>query len=102
VVEVPEMRSVNVAKLKDQLSKYLTFAKSGEEVVIRDRSLPIAKLVPFSTENADEQELTLVAAGKLRMPVEQLDIKALLKIPTGTVKGNKAVEALLADREEGL
>lgn len=96
------MRSVNVAKLKDQLSKYLTFAKSGEEVVIRDRSLPIAKLVPFSTENADEQELTLVAAGKLRMPVEQLDIKALLKIPTGTVKGNKAVEALLADREEGL
>jgi antitoxin (DNA-binding transcriptional repressor) of toxin-antitoxin stability system len=102
MVEVPEMRSVNVAKLKDQLSKYLTFAKSGEEVVIRDRSLPIAKLVPFSTENADEQELTLVAAGKLRMPVEQLDIKALLKIPTGTVKGNKAVEALLADREEGL
>lgn len=96
------MRSVNVAKLKDQLSKYLTFAKSGEEVVIRERSLPIAKLVPFSTENADEQELTLVAAGKLRMPVEQLDIKALLKIPTGTVKGNKAVEALLADREEGL
>jgi antitoxin (DNA-binding transcriptional repressor) of toxin-antitoxin stability system len=96
------MRSVNVARLKDQLSKYITFAKSGEEVVIRDRNLPVAKLVPFSAEGADEQELTLVAAGKLRMPVEQLDIKALLKIPTGTVEGNKAIEALLADREEGL
>ena len=96
------MRTVNVAKLKDQLSKYLTYAKSGEEIVIRDRNLPVAKLVPFSTENADEQELALVAAGKLRLPLEQLDIKALLKIPTGTVKGNKAVEALLADREEGL
>ena len=53
------MRSVNVAELKDQLSKYLTFAKAGEEVVIRDRNLPVAKLVPFSAEGADEQELKL-------------------------------------------
>lgn len=96
------MRSVNVARLKDQLSKYLTFAKSGEEVLIRDRNLPVAKLVPFFAESADEQELALVAAGKLRLPIERLDIKALLKIPTGTVGGNKAVEALLADREESL
>ncbi len=96
------MRSVNVAKLKDQLSKYLTFAKGGEEIVIRDRNLPVAKLVPFTAEGADEQELSLVAAGKLRLPIERLDIKALLKIPTGTVEGNKAVEALLTDREEGL
>jgi antitoxin (DNA-binding transcriptional repressor) of toxin-antitoxin stability system len=35
------MRSVNVAELKDQLSKYLTFAKGGEEVLIRDRNLPV-------------------------------------------------------------
>jgi antitoxin (DNA-binding transcriptional repressor) of toxin-antitoxin stability system len=96
------MRTVNVAKLKDQLSKYLTYAKSGEEIVIRDRNLPVAKLVPFSAESADGQELALVATGKLRMPIEHLDIKALLKIPTGRVKGNKAVEALLADREESL
>jgi antitoxin (DNA-binding transcriptional repressor) of toxin-antitoxin stability system len=96
------MRTINVAKLKDQLSKYLTYAKSGEEVVIRDRDLPIAKLIPFFAETTDEQELALVATGKLRMPIEHLDIKALLKIPTGTVKGNKAIEALLADREESL
>jgi antitoxin (DNA-binding transcriptional repressor) of toxin-antitoxin stability system len=42
------MRSVNVAKLKNQLSKYLTLAKAGEEIVIRDRNLLVAKLVPFS------------------------------------------------------
>jgi prevent-host-death family protein len=41
------MRSVNIAKLKNQLSKYVTFAKAGEEIIIRDRSLPVAKLVPF-------------------------------------------------------
>jgi prevent-host-death family protein len=97
-----QMRSVNVAELKNQLSKYLTFAKGGEEVVIRDRNLPVAKLVPFSAEGADDQELVLVAAGKLRLPKVRLDVKELLKIPTGSVAGNKAIQAVLADREEEL
>ena len=96
------MRSVNVAELKNRLSKYLTFAKEGEEVVIRDRNLPVAKLVPFSAEGADDQELVLVAAGKLRLPKVRLDVKALLKIPTGSVAANKAIQAVLADREEEL
>jgi prevent-host-death family protein len=65
------MRSVNVAELKNQLSKYLSFAKGGEEVVIRDRNLPVAKLVPFSAEDANHQELVLVAAGKLRLPCKR-------------------------------
>jgi antitoxin (DNA-binding transcriptional repressor) of toxin-antitoxin stability system len=94
------VRTVNVAKLKDQLSKYLTFAKSGEEVVIRERSLPVAKLVPFLAEGAAAEELKLVAAGKLRLPTVRLDVKQLLKVPTGTVKGNKAIRAVTAEREE--
>jgi prevent-host-death family protein len=94
------MRSVNVAKLKNELSKYLSFAKDGEEIVIRDRNLPVAKLVPFSAESASDQELLLVAQGKLRLPEIRLELKQLLKIRTGTVENNRAVEALLADREE--
>jgi prevent-host-death family protein len=96
------MRSVNVAELKNRLSKYLTFARGGEEIVIRDRNLPVAKLVPFSAEGADDQELILVAAGKLRLPSVRLDVKELLKIPTGKVAGNNAIEAVLADRKEEL
>lgn len=96
------MRSVNVAELKDRLSKYLGFAKNGEEIVIRDRNLPVAKLVPFHAQNASEEELLLVAAGKMRLPQEPLDPDALDRIPTGKVSGNKAVEALIADRDESL
>ena len=96
------MRSANVAQLKNQLSKYLSFAKGGEEVVIRDRNLPVAKLVPFSAEDANHQELVLVAAGKLRLPKVRLNVKELLKIPAGRVKGNKAMQAISADREEKL
>ena len=75
-------------------------AKGGEEIVIRHRNLPVAKLIPFSAEGADDQELMLVAAGKLRLPSVRLDVKELLKIPTGKVTGNKAMQAVLADREE--
>jgi prevent-host-death family protein len=94
------MRSVNVTEFRNHLSKYLTFTRSGEEVVIRERNLPVAKLVPFSAEGTDDQELMLVAAGKLRLPSARLDVKALLKIPTGTVAGNKAIQAVVAGREE--
>src|SRR4029077_17818440 len=97
--EEGNMRTVNVAELKNRLSKYLTFVKAGQEVVIRDRNLPVAKLIPFSAGDANDQELLLVAAGKLRLPSVRLDIKELLKIRTGTVSGNKAIRALQADRD---
>jgi prevent-host-death family protein len=96
------MRSVNVAELKNQLSKYLTYAKSGEEIVIRDRNLPVAKLVPFSADEASQEELLLVASGKMRLPKNSLNVDRLLKIRTGKVSGNDAVQALLDDRAESL
>jgi prevent-host-death family protein len=96
------MRSVNVAELKNQLSKYLTFAKGGEEIVIRDRNLPVAKLVPFSAEEGSEEELLLVAAGKMRLPKSPVDLEKGLKIPTGKRLGRAGTQALLEDREEPL
>jgi prevent-host-death family protein len=96
------MRSVNIAELKNQLSKYLNFAKDGEEIVIRDRNLPVAKLVPFSAEETSEEELLLVAAGRMRMPKTSLKVDELLQIPTGKVAGSEGTRALLEDRAEGL
>lgn len=93
---------MNVAKLKNRLSAYLSFARNGEEVVIRDRNLPIAKLVPFSAGDASEDEILLVAAGKMRLPKGPLDIGALWKVPIGSVPSSRAVDALLKDREEWL
>jgi len=95
------MISVNVAELKNRLSRYLTVVKAGEEIVIRDRNLPVAKLVPFSSEDASEEELMLVADGKLRLPKAPVKIADLLKIPTGHVAGNEGIQALLDEREEG-
>jgi prevent-host-death family protein len=95
------MRSVKVAELKNRLSTYLTYAKNGEVVVIRDRNLPVAKLVPFVAADADEDELTLVAAGAMRLPEKPLDLEQLWKMPRATVRGNTATRAVLNERGEG-
>ncbi len=94
------MRSVNVAELKNRLSKYLSFAKDGEEIIIRDRNLPVAKLVPFVAAESSEEELLLVAAGKMRLPKHPVKMEDLLNIPTGTVRGREPTQALLEDRAE--
>jgi hypothetical protein len=66
-------------------------AKSREEIVTRNRKLPVDRLVPLSAEEARKQELTLVASGRMRLPKEPLDIDELLKIKTGKVANGGAI-----------
>jgi antitoxin (DNA-binding transcriptional repressor) of toxin-antitoxin stability system len=93
------MRRVSIDALTKELDKYLELAKNGEKVMICYRGRPITRLVPFTAEDATEEELELVAEGKMRLPKIKIGIEDILKIPTARVKGNKAVAALLADRE---
>ncbi len=44
------MKAVNIAKLKAHLSRYLRAVRRGQEIVVTDRNLPIAKVVPFQEE----------------------------------------------------
>jgi antitoxin (DNA-binding transcriptional repressor) of toxin-antitoxin stability system len=89
------------AELKNRLSAYVALARGGEEVIFRDRNLPVAKLIPFSPGNANEYELMLVAAGKMRLPEVPIDVDELWKIKTGGVDASDAITALLGDRDEG-
>jgi len=96
------MRSVNIAELKNGLSRYLTLVKGGEEIVVRDRNLPVAKLVPLGAEESAEEELLLVAAGKMRLPKSAVDLEKLLRVPTGRLVGREVTQALLEEREQSL
>jgi len=87
------MRSVSVAELKNRLSKYLALAKGGEEIIIRDRNLPVAKLVPFSSEEGIGEELLLVAADKMRLPERPVDLEKVLRVPTGKHLGRAGNES---------
>lgn len=43
------METVNIHQAKTNLSRLLSRVELGEEVVISNRGIPIAKLVPFRT-----------------------------------------------------
>ena len=63
------MRSVNIADLKNNLSRYLNEVRRGAEVLVKDRNKPIAMIVPLVVGSADQSELTeLVAEGAARPP----------------------------------
>ena len=43
------METVNIHQAKTNLSRLLSRVELGEEIVISNRGIPVAKLVPFST-----------------------------------------------------
>ncbi len=70
------MKTVNIADLKNSLSAYLQQVRGGEEFIVRDRNLPVAKLAPLAAADTCSEEMALVAAGKLLLPSQRLDEKA--------------------------
>jgi prevent-host-death family protein len=94
------MRSVNIAELKNRLSSYLNEVREGEEILIRDRHLPIAKIVPISHVDDLESELVaLAASGKARMPETRLPA-SFWKMPAPRIPMTRLMAALRADRDE--
>jgi prevent-host-death family protein len=98
------MRSVNIAELKNRLSAYLQQVRAGQEFLIRDRNLPVAKLVPLTSADASSEELGLAASGELVLPQEVLDERAFWSIRApGSRKtgvGTAAAKAVSKDRDE--
>jgi prevent-host-death family protein len=92
------MKTVNIGELKNQLSGYLQYVKKGEEIVIRDRSVPVARILPFRHGAEWDEEEQLVASGALKMPEEEMDWDLFFLIPTGNVVQEVAVEAVIDSR----
>jgi len=92
------MKTVNIGELKNQLSGYLQYVKNGEEVVIRDRSVPVARILPFRRGEGWDQEAQLVASGALKMPEEEIDWGQFFLAPAGNVSQEIAVEVAIDSR----
>ncbi len=93
------MRTVNIGVLKNQLSAYLQFVRNGEEVVVRDRNKPIARILPFtlplSPEGDHEAEAAyLIATGQMKEAKQKIDWEAFWALPMPTVSDEAMKEAL--------
>jgi prevent-host-death family protein len=65
------MKTAAVAELKAHLSRYLRRVKAGEEILITDRNIPVARIVPVAAA-ADER-------------LRALERQGLIKTGTGTL-----------------
>ncbi|MBB6142531.1 prevent-host-death family protein [Silvibacterium bohemicum] len=92
------MRTVNIGDLKNQLSAYLQYVRNGEEVVIRDRNQPIARILPFHLENAAEEETQLVASGAMRLPERKMNWDSFWSLQKGKVSPEASLKAALESR----
>ncbi|MBA2458525.1 MAG: type II toxin-antitoxin system prevent-host-death family antitoxin [Gemmatimonadales bacterium] len=93
------MPSYSVRDAKNRLSALLARVRRGARIVITDRGVPVAMLVP--PEKAGERVAELVRAG-LIAPRRQTPSRALLDAPPVVPSTPaSAVDALLAERADG-
>ena len=93
------MRTVNIGVLKNQLSAYLQLVRKGEEVVVRDRNVPIARIVPFPLplppEGDHEAEAAyLIATGQMKEAKGKMDWEAFWALPRPNVSDEAVKEAI--------
>ena len=94
------MKSVNIAQLKDGLSGYLNEVKAGEEILVRDRSQPVARIVPLARSQDDDDELLALAAqGKLRLGEGSLE-ESFWEMPAPRVPAAALRRAIDQERDE--
>jgi prevent-host-death family protein len=65
------MKTVNISDLKARLSAHIQLVRDGEEVLVCDRNLPVARIVPCHLADRSEQEQRLVARGILTPPLKR-------------------------------
>ena len=93
------MRRANIADLRNRLTQYLREVRAGEEIIVRDRQRPIAKIVPFTVDDDDADDAALVAAGLMRKGSGAIP-PSFWKARRPRVSVKVAVAAVRADRDE--
>jgi antitoxin (DNA-binding transcriptional repressor) of toxin-antitoxin stability system len=99
------MRTAKIGVLKNQLSAFLRHVRNGEEVIIYDRNVPIAKMVPVESPalkvdtdlrraGLTEEEVLLASTRKMRPPTKEMDWDAFWALPRPTVSDEAVREAI--------
>ena len=94
------MRTVNIANLKNNLSSYLRAVHRGEETLIRDRNVPIAKIVPLSStdDDADAELMEIAAAGLVKLGKGRLP-ESFFSLPGPSVPLEAILKVIRAERD---
>lgn len=96
------MKSESISSAKNRLSALVKEVQSGEPVLITDRGVPVAQLVPVRLgRGVSPRVIGLAQQGLARLP-ERTPSAKWLELPWPKLRaGPSPVEALLAERRQG-
>ncbi|MDP9122423.1 MAG: type II toxin-antitoxin system prevent-host-death family antitoxin [Acidobacteriota bacterium] len=94
------MRTTPVTELKASLSEVLSRVKSGEEILVTEHGMPIAKIVPLPPEVPEAATDELVRAGVLRPPEKAFDDE-FWRLRRPADPEGRVLAALLDERRSG-
>jgi prevent-host-death family protein len=97
------MKRATITETKNSLSKLLGEVQRGETILITERKVPVARIEPVrgSSGGKDDRLAALIGEGIVSPPERAVDAAALRAEPRPRLaKGESAVKALLADRED--
>ena len=92
------MRTVDVQDLQDDLRGCLPSVKDGDEIVVRGREIPGARIVSFGKGPRSNREEELIASGALKMPEEAIHWDEFFLLPAGNVPHQTALDAAVDSR----
>lgn len=93
------MKSASVSEAKNGLSALLREVQGGATIIITDRGVPVARLVPAVATRGVSPRLVALAQQGLAILPEVAPGVAWLKLPRPRARpGSSAVDALLEER----
>jgi prevent-host-death family protein len=91
------VRSTNISDLRNHLTRYLKEVRAGEEIVVCDRQLAFAKIVPLGHAD-DAEDSALVASGLMRRAERALPV-SFWRVRRPSIGRDVASNAVSRDRD---
>jgi prevent-host-death family protein len=93
--------TASIAEVKSRLSEYVRRVKAGNEVIVTERGVPVARLTGLEAgERRATRRDRLARSGAVK-PGKGRVRRTLQAPPEGEAAGAQVLAALLAERDEG-
>ena len=94
------MKRATISQTKNQLSALLELVKRGEEILVLDRDVPVARIVPVDAASTPDEERLLELERRGVIVRSSKGPHKRLPPPVEVTAGAGILDALLRDRDE--
>jgi len=92
------VRRASIAVLKARLSEYVDAATVGEETIVTDRNVPVARLCPVGVPARHEARVAFLCRAGLARPAERALSREFWDRPRPKDRRGRALTVLIEER----